>query len=64
MVKLAHTIKGASYSIGAQKVGDEAFGIEISGKSNDLASIEERLPQFKLALEETLAILNGILEPH
>ena len=64
MVKLAHTIKGASYSIGAQKVGDEAFGIEISGKSNDLVSIEERLPQFKIALEETLAILNGILEPH
>ena len=63
IVKLAHTIKGASYSIGAQKVGDEAFGLEISGKSNDLVSIEERLPQFKKSLEETFTILNGILEP-
>ncbi|MCG6959391.1 response regulator [bacterium BMS3Abin03] len=63
IVKLAHTIKGASYSIGAQRVGDEAFGIEISGKSNDMMSIGERLPQFKKALDETLKILNGILEP-
>ncbi len=63
ITKLAHTIKGASYSIGAQRVGDEAFGIEISGKSNDLMSIEERLPQFKKALDDTFKILNGILEP-
>ena len=61
IIDLAHTIKGASYSVGAQKVGDEAFGIEISGKSRDLISVEERLPQFKNALEETKTILSEFL---
>ncbi|MGB5847011.1 MAG: ATP-binding protein, partial [Ignavibacteriaceae bacterium] len=28
IINLTHTIKGSSYSVGAQKVGDEAFGIE------------------------------------
>jgi PAS domain S-box-containing protein len=61
IVNLAHTIKGASYSVGAQKVGDEAFGIEISAKSNDLMSVQERLSQLKIALEETKEVLSGYL---
>lgn len=61
IINLAHTIKGASYSVGAQKVGDEAFGIEISAKSNDLLSIEERIPQLKNALEETKEVLSTFL---
>jgi HPt (histidine-containing phosphotransfer) domain-containing protein len=61
IIHLAHTIKGASYSVGAQKVGDEAFGIEISAKSSDLLSVEERLPQLKHALEDTKAILSTFL---
>ena len=63
IAKLAHTIKGASYSVGAQRVGDEAFGIEISAKSNDVSSITERLPQFKKTLDETINVLSEILEP-
>ncbi len=59
--QLAHTIKGASYSVGAQKVGDEAFGIEISAKSSDLLSVDERLPQLRNALEETKEVLSPFL---
>ncbi|GMR25464.1 MAG: hypothetical protein BMS9Abin39_0763 [Ignavibacteria bacterium] len=61
IINLAHTIKGASYSVGAQKVGDEAFGIEISAKSNDILSVRERLPQLKTAIEETKEVLSGFL---
>ncbi|MCZ6702945.1 MAG: ATP-binding protein, partial [Ignavibacteria bacterium] len=61
IINLAHTIKGASYTVGAQKVGDEAFGIEISAKSNDLLSVRDRLPQLKTALEETKEVLSGFL---
>jgi signal transduction histidine kinase/FixJ family two-component response regulator len=57
IIHLTHTIKGSSYSVGAQKVGDEAFGIEISAKSGDLLSVEERLLHLKHALEETKEVL-------
>jgi len=58
---LSHTIKGSSYSVGAKKVGDEAFGIEISAKSGDLLSVEERLIYLTNALEDTKAVLNAFL---
>jgi PAS domain S-box-containing protein len=61
IIHLSHTIKGASYSVGAQKVGDEAFGIEISAKSSDLLSVDERLPQLRNALEETKEVLSTFL---
>jgi len=61
IIDLAHTIKGASYTVGAQKVGDEAFGIEISAKSNDMFSVRARLSQLKTALEETKEVLSGFL---
>ncbi|MCH7773608.1 MAG: response regulator, partial [Bacteroidetes bacterium] len=61
IINLTHTIKGASYSVGAQKVGDEAFGIEISAKSSDLLSVEERLPQLINALEDTKEVLSTFL---
>lgn len=58
IIDLAHTIKGASYSVGAVKVGDEAYAIEISGKSNDLASISERIARLKVAISETKLEIN------
>lgn len=61
LASLAHTIKGASYSVGAQKVGDEAFGIEISAKSEDFVSVEERLPQLRNALVETKEAVKSYL---
>ncbi len=58
IIELAHTIKGASYTVGAVKVGDEAYAIEISGKSNDLASINERAARLKVAVSETRLEIN------
>ena len=64
ILHLTHTIKGASYSVGAQLVGDEAFGIEISAKSNDIPSVQERLPRLSNAIEETKDIVNSFLVSH
>jgi PAS domain S-box-containing protein len=64
ILHLTHTIKGASYSVGAQIVGDEAFGIEVSAKSNDIPSIQERLPRLANAIEETKSIVSSFLVSH
>ncbi len=53
IVELAHTIKGASYSVGAVKVGDEAYAIEVSGKSNDIYSVNDRIANLGTAISET-----------
>ena len=39
VVKEVHTIKGSSFSLGALRIGEEALGIELSGKNNDWESI-------------------------
>ncbi len=56
-----HTIKGASYSVGAIKAGDEAFGIEISGKHSDLESAKERLTSLEKALVETEEAVKSLI---
>jgi CheY-like chemotaxis protein/HPt (histidine-containing phosphotransfer) domain-containing protein len=61
VVETAHTLKGASYSVGAKKVGDEAYAIEISGKNNDLLSVEERLSRLRVAISETKLMLEKYL---
>ncbi|MEJ2194676.1 MAG: ATP-binding protein [Ignavibacteriaceae bacterium] len=61
ILSLTHTIKGASYTVGAKLIGDEAFGIEISAKSNDLPSVQERLPLLLNAVEETKDIVDSFL---
>jgi HPt (histidine-containing phosphotransfer) domain-containing protein len=53
VVEIAHTIKGASYSVGAIKVGDEAYAIELSGKSNDVFSVKERIEKLETAVSKT-----------
>ncbi|HSW54402.1 MAG TPA: ATP-binding protein [Ignavibacteriaceae bacterium] len=53
IIELAHTIKGASYSVGAMKVGDEALAVEISGKNNDWLNIQDRLQKLNNVLIET-----------
>ena len=52
-MEIAHTIKGASYSVGAIKVGDEAYAIEVSGKSNDIYSVNDRIANLGTAISET-----------
>lgn len=53
LLNLAHTIKGASYSVGAQQLGDEAFAIEISCKSEDLESVFDRMNKLRRAYSDT-----------
>ena len=53
VVELAHTIKGASYSVGAIKVGDEAYAIELSGKSNDAYNVNDRITKLESAISKT-----------
>ncbi|MBW7842337.1 MAG: response regulator [Ignavibacterium sp.] len=61
LVELAHTLKGSSYSVGAKLVGDEALGIELSARNNDLPNIEVRLPRLLKSIEETKVILKDRL---
>jgi PAS domain S-box-containing protein len=62
IIELAHTIKGASYSVGAMKVGDEALAVEISGKNNDWLNVKERLEKLNLVTDETKNELKQYLE--
>jgi len=62
IIELAHTIKGASYSVGAMKVGDEALAIEISGKNNDWLNVQGRIEKLNIALDETKNELKQYLE--
>jgi HPt (histidine-containing phosphotransfer) domain-containing protein len=58
----AHTIKGAGYSVGAKKIGDEALALEISAKHNDKASAEDRIKKLKETIEETKEVLVDYLQ--
>ncbi len=61
IVETVHSIKGSSYSIGAVKVGDEAFAIELSGKNNDWVNVNARIEKFYKIMQETsLEIQNYI----
>ncbi|MFZ0454020.1 MAG: ATP-binding protein [Ignavibacteriaceae bacterium] len=62
LTKEAHTIKGASYSVGAVKIGDEALAIEISSKHNDVGNLDLRIKNLKIAVSETTEILNEYLK--
>lgn len=53
IIDAAHTLKGSSYSVGAILVGDEALGIELSAKSNDLESVNERLIKLSKSIRDT-----------
>ena len=57
IIDIAHTLKGSSYSVGATLVGDEALGIELSAKNNDLERVEERLLKLNRSITDTREIL-------
>ncbi len=61
LINEAHTIKGASYSVGAKKVGDEALGIELSGKYNDMQSVVKRMNSLKDAILKTNEIIENYI---
>ncbi len=62
VINEAHTIKGASYSVGATGIAENALGIELSGKQNDIASANERLTDLRIAIKNTAELLNKILK--
>lgn len=59
IINLAHTLKGSSYSVGATSVGDEALGIELSAKNNDIDSVEERLSKLSKSIRDTREIIKN-----
>jgi HPt (histidine-containing phosphotransfer) domain-containing protein len=58
----AHTIKGASFSIGAKKMGEEALAVEISAKHADIENIKERFAKLITALNETKEVIKEFLQ--
>lgn len=61
VVKEVHTIKGSSFSLGAVRIGEEALGIELSGKSNDYDSVVQRLQTLKTAFTQTKEVVKHLL---
>ena len=53
IIEIAHSIKGSSYSIGAAKVADEAYAIELSGKNNDWMNVNDRIEKFSKLIDDT-----------
>ena len=53
IIETVHSIKGSSYSVGATKVGDEAYAIELSGKNNDWVNVNARIEKFNKIIGET-----------
>ena len=62
LTKEAHTVKGASYSVGAVKIGEEALAIEISSKHNDIDNLDLRIKNLKKVVTETTEILSEYLK--
>ncbi|MDR3611058.1 MAG: ATP-binding protein [Ignavibacteriaceae bacterium] len=58
LVNEAHTIKGASLSVGANLVGRNAIEVEMTGKEKDLAALPEKLSGLKESIEKTKEILS------
>ncbi len=61
IINEAHTIKGASSSIGAVKIAEEALAIELSGKHNDLENVLQRLHNMEKLISETKQIVDEYL---
>ena len=64
IIEIAHSIKGSSYSIGAVKVADEAYAIELSGKSNDWINVETRIEKFLKLVDETNQEIESYITEH
>lgn len=61
IVKEVHTIKGSSFSLGAVRIGEEALGIELSGKNKDLDSVIQRFQTLKSAFSQTKEVVKYLL---
>ena len=61
IISESHTIKGASYSIGAKALGDLAKEIELAGKNNDLSNMLSNIGKVKQAYDVLVIILQEYL---
>ncbi|WP_168026822.1 hybrid sensor histidine kinase/response regulator [Ignavibacterium album] len=59
--ELAHTLKGSSYSVGAKAIGDEALGIELSAKSLDIESVEERMIKLTKVVRDSKELFKDVI---
>ena len=57
LVNEAHTIKGSSLSVGANRVGSDALELEITCKQKDLSAIPDKLSNLKESIAKTKDIL-------
>ena len=57
----AHTIKGASFSVGANKIGNIAYSIELTGRQKDLENVNQWMDKLSLAIKETKMVLEKYL---
>ena len=58
-----HGIKGASYGICADNIGNRASIIELAAKEGDFNAVSEANPDFISAVRHLLSILEPLLEP-
>ena len=61
IVEVAHSIKGSSYSLGAVRIADEAYAIELSGKNNDWVNVNARIDKFSKLIDETSLEIDNYL---
>ncbi|MDR0576726.1 MAG: transporter substrate-binding domain-containing protein [Candidatus Accumulibacter sp.] len=58
---VVHGLKGSSYSVGANQIGDEAKELEHAAKAGDFASVMARNASFIASAERLIARLNEAL---
>jgi HPt (histidine-containing phosphotransfer) domain-containing protein len=63
LVNEAHTIKGASLSVGANLVGRDALEVEMTGKQKDLSALPGKLSTLKESIDQTKDILGKHFSP-
>jgi signal transduction histidine kinase/CheY-like chemotaxis protein/HPt (histidine-containing phosphotransfer) domain-containing protein len=56
-----HSLKSASAAIGAQDISSQAAGLEIAGKTENMAFIREHLPEFTVQLTELVKNIRAAL---
>lgn len=57
--RTAHSLKGASATVGALALRDSAFAMENAGRDADPGQAAQLLPELKRLAEETVAAINA-----
>jgi CheY-like chemotaxis protein/HPt (histidine-containing phosphotransfer) domain-containing protein len=56
---LAHSLKSASRSVGAVRMGEVCEQLERAGRAGDLSTLKTLIPEFELVFQDTLAAIAG-----